>query len=128
MLIFCKTHVQHNFAKKFLKHSIKYHIHQFWNVNSKQKLLKQMNSISETYSELKSWINSKKKKWILAELTSEQSKVSIKWWIYACDHTEIDESSHFQNNNFTDWKISLLDASLRWDIFLAYFQHMLIQV
>jgi len=81
MLVFCKTHVQRNFAKKFPKHPMKHSIHQLWNVDSKQNLLNQMNNISTTYPELKSWINSKKKGWILAGLTPEQSKVSIKWWI-----------------------------------------------
>ena len=54
MLVFCKTHVQRNFAKKFPKHPMKHSIHQLWNMNSKQELLKQMNSISTTYPKLKS--------------------------------------------------------------------------
>ncbi len=126
MLVFCKTHVQRNFAKKFPKHPVKHSIHQLWNMNSKQELLKQMDSISTTYPELKSWINSKKKRWILSGLTPEQSKVPIKWWIYARDHTGISESSHFQDNNFTGRKISFLGAVLKYSIFPACFEHMLI--
>ncbi len=92
---------------------MKHEIHQLWNKKSKLDLLKEMDSISKTYPELKSWIKSKKKGWILAGLTPEQSKISIKWWIYACDHTGISESSHFQDNNFTGRKISLLGAVLK---------------
>ena len=60
-----------------------------------------MDRISKEYPELKSWIRSKKQGWILAGLTHEQSKIPIKWWTYARDHTGISESSHFQDNNFT---------------------------
>jgi hypothetical protein len=79
MILFCKTHVQHNFAKKFPTHPMKHSIHQIWNVKSKQDLLKQMDDISTTYPELKSWIDNKKTGWILAGLTPEQSKMPIKW-------------------------------------------------
>jgi hypothetical protein len=92
---------------------MKHKIHQIWNLKSKQELLDKMQSISKEYPELKSWIKSKQKDWILAGLTAEQSKVPIKWWIYAHDHTGIGESSHFQDNNFTGRKISLLGAVLR---------------
>ncbi len=113
MVVFCKTHVQRNFAKKFPTHPMKHHIHQLWGVNSRKKLLKKMDSICETYPELTSWIDNKRTGWILAGLTPEQSKVPIKWWMYARDHTGISESSHFQDNNFTGRKISLLDAVLK---------------
>jgi hypothetical protein len=60
-----------------------------------------MDCICKEYPELKSWIKSKKKGWILAGLAHEQSKIPIKWWTYAHNHTGIGESSHFQDNNFT---------------------------
>jgi len=46
-------------------------------------------------------------------VTPEQSKIPIKWWTFARDHTEISESSHFQDNNYTGRKQSLLAALLK---------------
>jgi hypothetical protein len=92
---------------------MKHEIHQLWNKQSKKGVLEEMDRISKAYPELKSWIKSKKKGWILAGLTPEQSKIPIKWWIYSRDHTGIGESSHFQDNNFTGRKISLLGGVLK---------------
>ncbi len=104
---------------------MKHKIHELWNMNSIGKVLEKMQSISKEYPELKSWIKSKQKGWILAGLTSEQSKIPIQWWTYARHHTGLAESSHFQDNNFTGRKLSLLGAVLKYGMFSAYARHIL---
>ena len=113
MLVFCLVHVQRNFAKKFPKHPARYMINQIWEQDTLQSLHRCMDSICTLYPELKSWIESKRVDWILAGLTTEQTKVPNKWWTYARHHTGIEESSHFSDNNYTGRKISLLAAVLR---------------
>lgn len=125
ILIFCKTHVERNFAKRFPTHPMRHRILQLWNMPTKSQLLEQMQSICSVYPELSSWLQSKKKNWILSGLTPEESKIPIKWWMYARDHTGISESSHFQDNNFTGRKISILGAVLKYGACLANVQHAL---
>jgi hypothetical protein len=72
-----------------------------------------MDTICEEYPELRSWILNKKKGWVLGGLSREQSKIPYKWWLYAREHTGINEGSHFQDNNFTGRNISLLGAVLK---------------
>ncbi|KAN0068226.1 hypothetical protein V8E54_013796, partial [Elaphomyces granulatus] len=119
VLMFYKTHVQQNFAKEFPTHPMRHRILQLWDMPTKNQLLEQMQSICSVYPELSSWLNSKKKTWILSGLTPEESKIPVKWWTYARDHTGISESSHFQDNNFTGRKISLLGAVLKYDTYLV---------
>ena len=123
--MFCKTHVERNFAKRFPTHPMRHRILQLWDTPSKQQLLEQMQSICSVYPELSSWLQSKKKNWILSGLTPEESKIPVRWWTYARDHTAISESSHFQDNNFTGRKISLLGAVLKYGTHFANAQHVL---
>ena len=83
-------------------------IQELWMAKSKDELLAEMDRVCAAYPELKSWISNKQKGWLLARLAREQSKIPIQWWTYARKHTGICESSHFEDNNFTDRKISLL--------------------
>jgi hypothetical protein len=113
MLVFCLVHVKRNFAKRFPTHKARYIIEQIWEAETEQKLTARMQSICTLHPELTSWINNKKKTWILAGLAKEKSKVPHKWWAYARKHTGIGESSHFQDNNFTGRKLCVLTAVLR---------------
>ena len=113
MLVFCSVHVKRNFAKRFPKHPARHIINQIWHEATLEALLERMDSICTLYPELKSWINSKKADWILAGLTTEQTKVPYHWWVYARKHLGIGESSHFSDNNYTGRNISLLAAVLR---------------
>jgi hypothetical protein len=54
------------------------------------------------------------------------SKIPIQDWQYAPKHTGISESSHFQDNNFTGPKLSLLAAVLKYISLLPYGKHLLI--
>jgi succinate dehydrogenase/fumarate reductase-like Fe-S protein len=58
---------------------MKHEIHALWNAKSKQELLVQMQSIYTEYPELKNWLKSKEKGWILSGLIPEQTKILIKW-------------------------------------------------
>jgi hypothetical protein len=112
MLVFCSVHVKRNFAKRFPTHKARYLIDQIWEAETEQKLSSRMESICLFYPELTSWISNKKTPWILAGLAKEKSKIPWEWWIYARKHTGIGESSHFQDNNFTGRKLSVLAAVL----------------
>lgn len=72
-----------------------------------------MDNICSVYPELKKWIDSKRPAWILAGLSKERSKIPVEWWDFARKHTGLEESSHFQDNNYTGRKLSLLAAVLR---------------
>lgn len=113
VLVFCKTHLQRNFAKKFPRHPLKHGIHQLWEAGSKAELLYLMDCICKEYPELQSWVKNKKTDWILGGLSREQSKIPFKWWVCARKHTGLNEGSHFQDNNFTGRKISMLGAVLK---------------
>jgi hypothetical protein len=113
LLIFCRTHIQRNFQKKFGDHPAKHLLHLIWEAKSKPELLEHMDEISSTYPETKSWIDHKKTPWILAGLSPEQSKIPIEFWIIARKDTGVSESSHFMDNNFTGRRLSLLTTVLR---------------
>lgn len=113
MLIFCQIHVKRNFAKKISKHSAHYIAQEIWDSSTIDVLLQYIESICQAHSELKSWIINKRSSWILADLSKERFKISHQWWTYARKHSEISESSHFQDNNFTRRNISLLNVVLR---------------
>ena len=49
---------------------------------------------------------------MLAALTKEHSKIPLQWWDIALKHTGLAESSHFQDNNWTGRKLTLLGALL----------------
>jgi hypothetical protein len=115
VLIFCKTHVQRNFAKKFGDHAAKHQLHQIWEASSKEEVVRKLHGLAEIFPELRNWIKNKEKPWILSGLTPEQSKIPIQWWVYARDQTGIGESSHFQENNYTGRKQSLLAACLKYE-------------
>lgn len=113
MLVFCMVHVKRNFAKKWPKHPFRYSLNQIWEEQTLGQLTRRMDSICILHPELKGWINNKRKPWILAGLTTEQSKVPYEWWLHARKHTSLGESSHFADNNFTGRSISLLSAVLK---------------
>jgi hypothetical protein len=113
ILIFCKTHVQRNFKKKFGDHEAKHRLHLIWEAPSKEDVISQLDSLASVFPEISKWIKNKKKSWILSGLTPEQSKIPVKWWTFARDQTGISESSHFQDNNYTGRKQSLLAALLK---------------
>lgn len=92
---------------------MRHRMQELWMAKSKDELLTEMDRVCATYPELKSWISNKQKGWVLAGLAREQSKIPIQWWTYARKHTGICESSHFEDNNFTGRKISLLGAVLK---------------
>ena len=125
MLVFCSVHVKHSFAVKYPKHPARYKINKIWYEDTVTSVIQRIDSISTLYPKLKSWINSKKADWILAGLTTEQSKVPYDWWTFARKHTGIGESSHFTDNNYSGRKISLLAAVLRSGIYLVYTKLML---
>lgn len=102
--------------KKFPTHPAKSMLRQLWEAKSKNELLALMHEMCTKYPELQKWIQSKQKSWILSGLTPEQSRIDYRWWIYARDHTGITESSHFQDNNFTGRKLSLLNAVLKYGL------------
>lgn len=113
VLIFCKTHVQRNFQKKFGNHPAKHIIHLIWEAETKDAIISGLDQLCSIHPELTSWVKGKKKGWIMSGLTVEQSKIPVEWWKYIQDHTGISESSHFQDNNFTGRKLSLLTAVLK---------------
>ena len=94
--------------KKYPKHELRHSFKYLWEAESLQEILDLMNSWSRTYPNLKSWFNHKKQDWILAGLIPEKSKILIDWWRFAYKHTNISESSHFSDNNYTRQKLSLL--------------------
>lgn len=69
-----------------------------------------MASICTLHPELTNWIKDKKVQWIVSGLTKAESKIEPVYWDFARKHTGISESSHFQDNNFTGRKTSLLNA------------------
>jgi beta-xylosidase len=111
LLVFCRTHVQRNFMKKFPRHPMTTDIMQLWEAESIDDLKIQMQIISSSYPDLKNWTKSKQKDWILAGLAQEKSKVPPEWWTFARSHTGISESSHFSDNNFTGRQLSLLSLT-----------------
>ena len=121
ILIFCSVHVKRNFAKKFPTHPLRHKIHELlWGCESKSKLYEHMDSICVTYPELRHWVTNKKVSWLISGLTKAESKIDPTWWEYARKHTGVGESSHYQDNNFTGKKTTLLNAVLK----CAYVQHM----
>ncbi|PYH88476.1 hypothetical protein BO71DRAFT_136463 [Aspergillus ellipticus CBS 707.79] len=113
IIIFCQTHVQRNFRKKFGDHPAKYKIRGLWEASTTQEILEHIQCLSTEYPELKHWLENKKPPWILSGLAAELSKIPYLDWIYARKHTGLSESSHFQDNNYTGRKLSLLAAVLR---------------
>ncbi|OJD12483.1 hypothetical protein ACJ73_09344, partial [Blastomyces percursus] len=114
MLIFCRTHLQRNFRKKFgPNHPAGHLVAQIWDMNNKRDILEQMDTMAKLWPELKTWLNSKRKDWILSALTLEQSRISADWWTFARNHTGITESSHFADNEFVGRKQTLLAAVLK---------------
>jgi hypothetical protein len=84
-----------------------------WTAESKTQLLENMDRICETWPELKSFVKNKKVPWIMSGLCKGESKIPPQWWDFARKHTGISESSHFQDNNFTGRKTSLVNAILK---------------
>ena len=113
MLVFCLVHLKRNFAKKFPNHELKHVVDKIFNADTERELLFQMDNICITWPQLKPWINSKRAAWIMAGLSKARSKIPIEWWDFARKHTGIEESSHFQDNNYTGRKLSLLAAVMR---------------
>lgn len=113
MIIFCQTHVKRAFRKKFPDHTATGIINLILNAESKKDVLDLMHQLVEYWPETKNWISNKKTDWILAGLTSEQSKIPIDWWNNAPHHTGISESSHYRDNEAIGRKQALLTAILR---------------
>ena len=60
ILIFCKTHVQRNFKKKFGDHEAKYRLHLIWEAPSKEDVISQLDSLASVFPEISKWIKNKK--------------------------------------------------------------------
>jgi hypothetical protein len=84
-----------------------------WTSESKEQLYQRMDGICATYPEFTSWLKSKRVPWIVSGLMKSESLVPLQYWEYARKHTGISESSHFQENNFTGRKTTLLNAVLK---------------
>lgn len=111
MLIFCQVHVQRNFSKKFPNHEFRHELaERLCTTATQEELLRRMDGICETWPELTSWIRNKRAPWVLSGLSKGVSKVTPEYWVFARKHTGISESSHFEDNNFTGRKTSLLNA------------------
>jgi hypothetical protein len=114
ILVFCEVHLKRNFAKRFPRHTIRHEFFQLlFGANSKVEIDAHMQSICIEYPELKQWILNKKPRWLLAGLTRSESKVPYSSWLRARKHTGVGESSHFQDNNFTGRRTSMLNAVLK---------------
>jgi hypothetical protein len=114
ILVFCEVHLKRNFAKRFPRHRIRHEFFQLlFGANSRLEIDAHMRAICLEYPELKQWMLNKKPRWLLAGLTRSESKVPFKYWLQARKHTGIGESSHFQDNNFTGRKTSMLNAVLK---------------
>lgn len=81
--------------------------------NTKEELTANMLSICQLYPQLKTWIVNKQPQWLMCGLTKSESKVPIAYWTLARKHTGNGESSHFQENNFSGRKTSMLNACLK---------------
>jgi hypothetical protein len=122
MLVFCIVHLKRNFAKKFGNHEARYIVlNNIFAADTREQLSANMLSIYQLYPQIKSWIVNKQPQWLLCGLTRSESKVPIAYWTFARKHTSNGESSHFQKNNFTGRKTSLLNAVLKY----VYVLHML---
>jgi hypothetical protein len=116
MLLFCKVHVMRNFRKRFGNHPAKHLIHYLWDSTSRDQLLNKANTILETIpnQSLKNGLNIRyQRHGILGALCQGQSKIDFQDWNLVRQHTNISESSHFQDNNFTGRRLSLLGAILK---------------
>jgi len=113
VLILCQTHVKRAFRKKFPDHEATAAIDLIWTANSKAEVIQIMDDVAEKWPETQKWFANKKVDWILAGITSEASKIPIRWWTNAPHHTGISESSHFHDNEAVGRKQALLAAILR---------------
>lgn len=116
ILVFCQVHVKRNFRKKFGDHPAKESVYRLWNQTSREELLKVVEGIKAGFGDAKldRWLQGKvKRPWILAGLCSAQSKMDYRYWKAVAKHTNISESSHFQDNHGVGRGLSLLGAILR---------------
>jgi hypothetical protein len=116
ILVFCQVHVKRNFRKKFGDHDAKEAVNRLWDQTSVEELFKIVKGIQATFGDAKldQWLKTKvSKPWILAGLCSAQSKMDYRYWKAVAKHTNISESSHFQDNYGTGRGLSLLGAILR---------------
>jgi hypothetical protein len=86
---------------------------------SQDDIAEHMRGICIVYPELRTWVVNKQPSWLITGLARSASKVPIAYWTFARKHTGNSESSHFQENNFTGRKTSLLNATLKY-VSLAY--------
>ena len=115
ILVFCTVHLKRNFAKKFPMHPARHMIlDKIFTSNTKDEISQHMRSVCTAYPELRSWIVNKQPEWLMTGLAQSASKVPIEYWTFARKHTGNSESSHFQENNFTGRKTSLLNATLKY--------------
>ena len=119
--------MQRNFQNKLGNHPAKAHLPFLWQKNSRKEAVDYIHEIIHEYNtpELTSWLKHKLKDWILAGLCIGSSKIPFQWWKLAAHHTGISESSHFQDNNFTGRKLSLLAAVLKYYFLYTEVYHML---
>ena len=126
ILVFCTVHLKRNFAKKFPNHPARYSILDLiFGAKNRGEVAKCMHGMCLAYPELKSWLVNKQPQWLLSGIAQAESRILPEYWLAARKHTGNSESSHFQENNFTGRKVSLLCAVLRCEIHLAYAPHML---
>ncbi|KAH8684403.1 hypothetical protein BGZ60DRAFT_165405 [Tricladium varicosporioides] len=117
ILVFCTVHLKRNFAKKFPLHPARHMLlDKIFGSESSDEITTHMRNICTVYPELQSWVVNKQPTWLIAGLARSASKVPIAYWTFARKHTGISESSHFQENNFTGRKTSLLNATLKLKI------------
>jgi hypothetical protein len=112
ILIFCRVHLQRNFHKRWPRHAVLHSMKDIFEGDSVQEIVRRIDGICSVYPELKPWFKNKRKDWMLAALTKEHSKIPLQWWDIALKHTGLAESSHFQDNNWTGRKLTLLGALL----------------
>ncbi|KAI9751102.1 MAG: hypothetical protein M1835_001264, partial [Candelina submexicana] len=113
MLVFCQVHTKRNFKKRFPNHPATHLIAQLWEAETVDELDERMTSIGLLYPKLKTWIKHRQTTWILAGLCQEKSRIPTYWWLLARSHTGIEESSHYQDNEYAGRKLSLLASILR---------------
>lgn len=114
ILVFCTVHLKRNLAKQFPNHPARYILLQkIFGAESKEEIAVCMRGICAVYPELRSWLVHKQPQWLISGIAQAESKIAPEFWLNARKHTGNSESSHFQENNFTGRKVSLLCAVLR---------------
>ena len=94
-------------------------LHLLWEAGSITEYRKHIKELCTTYPELESWFKAKQKPWIVSALIQSESRVPGISWVYARKNTNLAESTHFEDNNATGRKLTLLGVILRLVLFIS---------